>query len=395
MEENKIQVDEINEINETNELNEENQEAKVNSTEEKMKLHKSIYIFYGITALAAIILIFANIFPSFADFFNKNISVIFRGFSASITNILPISFAELLVITLPISLVFIVRFALKKYAKDWHTVGIFCISILSLLGLFFSLYVFSFGVAYHTPTLDQKLDLEKKKVSKEELVATAEWLITEVNAEVDKIMYKEKSSSIMQYSIREMNLLLLDSYNSISEKYDFVPILTSYIKPIMLSEPMTYTHITGVYTFFTGEANLNTNSPDYALAFTAAHELAHQRGIAREDEANFMAFLVCTNSSDSYIRYCGYLNTLEYVLNALYSADYELWVSTFRKLDPKAIYEVYAYSEFYEKYRDNVVGEISGAVNDAYLQMNGTEGTVSYGLVVDLAVAYYNKNIAN
>ena len=62
MEENKIQVDEINEINETNELNEENQEAKVNSTEEKMKLHKSIYIFYGITAFAAIILIFANIF---------------------------------------------------------------------------------------------------------------------------------------------------------------------------------------------------------------------------------------------------------------------------------------------------------------------------------------------
>ena len=51
--------------------------------------------------------------------------------------------------------------------------------------------------------------------------------------------------------------------------------------------------------------------------------------------------------------------------------------------------------EFYEKYSDNVVGDISGAINDAYLQANGTQGSVSYGLVVDLAVAYFHKNIEN
>jgi hypothetical protein len=41
---------------------------------------------------------------------------------------------------------------------------------------------------------------------------------------------------------------------------------------------------------------------------------------------------------------------------------------------------------------------VSGAKNkfrDAYLQANGTEGSVSYGLVVDLAVAYFHKNIEN
>jgi hypothetical protein len=129
--------------------------------------------------------------------------------------------------------------------------------------------------------------------------------------------------------------------------------------------------------------------------FTTAHELAHQRGIAREDEANFVAFLVCAESDEPYIKYCAYMNLCEYVLNALYSADSTLWETTYKKLDNRAIYEMIAYNDHYEKYRDNVVGEISGAINDAYLQANGTQGSVSYGLVVDLAVAYFHKNIEN
>ena len=193
----------------------------------------------------------------------------------------------------------------------------------------------------------------------------------------------------MPYGLREMNKKLLSAYESLHEKHDFIPVLTSYVKPIMLSEPMTYTHITGVYTFFTGEANLNTNSTDYTLPFTAAHELAHQRGVAREDEANFTAFLVCAESDDPYIRYCGYMNLCEYVLNALYSADKELWETAYKKLDSRAIYEMIAYSEFFDKYRESVAADISGAINDAYLQVNNTEGTASYGLVVDLAVAYF------
>jgi len=160
---------------------------------------------------------------------------------------------------------------------------------------------------------------------------------------------------------------------------------------VILSEPMTYTHIAGVYSFFTGEANVNTNFPDYTIPFTVAHELAHQRGIAREDEANFVAFLVCKESDDPYIRYSGYLNLFEYVSSALYSADQELYAKVASTLNTDVRYELMAYSKFFDKYRDSVAADVSGAVNDAYLKLQGTEGTRSYGLVVDLAVAYYKK----
>jgi hypothetical protein len=154
---------------------------------------------------------------------------------------------------------------------------------------------------------------------------------------------------------------------------------------------MSYMHITGVYSFFTGEANVNVNFPDYTIPYTAAHELAHQRGIAREDEANFIAYLVCISSDDAYIRYSGYLNLYEYVASALYRADPDLYFDLRDQLPSAVRYELIAYSEFFDQFRDSTVGEISNAVNDLYLKGNGTEGTQSYGLVVDLAVAYDKK----
>ena len=361
----------------------------------KLKLPKFCYFFFGFAILSIILYIIAMINTPFADFFNRYISSIFRGTMAMITNIIPLSIAEIFIITIPITAFFLIRFCLKKFSASWRDVGKFLLIIFSIASFMFGFFICDFGIGYYTSSLDKKLDLEKKEVSAKELASTAEWLIEMVNSEINNVGFEKESSSIMPYTIREMNNMLLDSYDELSDKYDFLPRLTSYVKPIMLSEPMTYTHISGVYTFFTGEANLNTNSPDYCAPFTAAHELAHQRGIAREDEANFIAFLVCANSDDAYIRYCGYMNLCEYVLNALYSADQKLWEETYKKLDHRAIYEMIAYNDFYEKYRDNVVGEISGAINDAYLQANGTVGTRSYGLVVDLAVAYFHKEIEN
>lgn len=367
----------------------------IDTDETKLRLPRFTYVFFGIGALSLIMYLIAIFYTPFADFFNRYISSIIRGAFATVTNVIPLSLVEMLIITMPITLILIIKFSINKYSKTWRDAGIFCVIMLSILSMIFSLFVCSFGIGYYTSTLDKKLSLDKKTVSAKELALTAEWLIENVNSEIENVSFEEKSSSIMPYSIREMNEKLLSAYERVSANHHFIPTLTSYIKPVMLSEPMTYTHISGVYTFFTGEANLNINAPDYCLPYTTAHELAHQRGISREDEANFIAFLVCTESDDPYIRYCGYLNLCEYVLNALYSADAKLWEQTYKKLDNRAIYEMIAYNKFYEPYQDNIVGEVSGAVNDAYLQANGTQGSISYGLVVDLAVAYFHKNIEN
>ncbi|MBR2850615.1 MAG: DUF3810 domain-containing protein [Clostridia bacterium] len=357
--------------------------------ERKLKLPLVCKIIYALAALCAILYICFICFPEFSDIFNRYVSPFVRGFLATLTGWIPFSLAEFLLLMVPFIVIAIVVFGLKRYSSSWRDVLIFSLTILSVAAYVFSTFTLGFVPAYRGSRLDKKLGLDKQPVSAEELRDTTYAVLEELTAIESEIGFRSDGFSVMPYSYEELNDKLMDAYDVACEKYDFIPKLHSRVKRVMLSEPMTYTHISGVYTFFTGEANINTNFPDYTLPYTAAHELAHQRGIAREDEANFVAFLVCKESDDVYIRYSAYLNMYEYLRNALYAANPDYYTETYYSVPVNCRKEMTAYSKFFDKYRENVIEEVSETVNDTFLTINGTEGTRSYGMVVDLAVAYY------
>ena len=363
---------------------------KKHKSERKQRLFPLyLYVIWGILALSIVVYIASLISEPFADFYNRYPGAFVRALLAYATNLLPLSLTEIVLICSPAIVTATIIYIIKKCHPTRRSTLVFCVSVLTCASLFFSIFVLGFGCGYHGSTLDAKMGLVKNPVSVSELEETSLWLAERVNDEIDDIEFEDGGFSKMPYSLNELNKKLLDAYDKICEEYTFIQRLKSRIKPVMLSEAMSYTHITGVYTYFTGEANLNVNFPDYTLPFTAAHELAHQRGIAREDEANFVAFLVCINSDDQYIRYCGYLNMFEYVAPKIYSSSPEKYSEVFYSLPKEAIDEIYAYAEFFQKYENSVAGEISESVNNSYLQMQGTVGTKSYGLVVDLTVAYF------
>jgi hypothetical protein len=337
--------------------------------------------------LAALVSVLGHVSSEFPHSYELSVAS-----GANITDILPFSLAEMVLILSPAIVVFFVMYASRRYTDTWRDALVFCGAVVSVLALFFCSFTLSFAAAYRGTSLDRKLGIERKDVSAEELYETALILSERVNEESKLVAFEQGGFSVMPYGYGEMNDKLIEAYDVACEKYDFLQRLDSNLKPVMLSELMSYTHITGVYSFFSGEANINVAFPDYTIPYTAAHELAHQRGIAREDEANFMAFLVCMESDDPYIRYSAYLNLYEYVVNALYSADSSLYYKVYDMLAREIKYEQIAFSKFYDKYRDSVASEVSETVNNTFLVIQGTEGTKSYGMVVDLAVAYYAQS---
>lgn len=356
----------------------------------RRKFPRFALVFFGIALVAALLSIAFLCSESFADFFNQRISSVIRALLAHLTSWIPCSLAEFLLLMIPVILIAVTAYGIRRYSDSWRDIWIYCGAMLSVAALVFSIFALGFAPAYRGSRLDRKLGLTRKDVTAQELYDTAMLLSQRLEEEGDGIYYDPLTDfSIMPYHYNGMNDRLLEAYDEICDEYVFVQRLRSRVKPVMLSKAMSYTHITGVYTFFTGEANLNVAFPDYTLPFTAAHELAHQRGIAREDEANFMAFLVCQRSEDPYIRYSGYLSLLEHVLSALYSASPSLYSKACMSLPRPVLREMKAFSNFFEPYRDSVASDVSGAVNDTFLTMNGTEGTRSYGMVVDLAVAYF------
>lgn len=355
------------------------------------KLPIACTVIFALAAVSAILYFLFTKSPKLSDWFNSNVSFVGRRVLSYLTVWIPFSLAEWLILLIPVFLVALIVVGYRKYSDSRRSVLIFTGKLCSVLCAVWVIFVWNFAPGYYGTTLDRRLELERREVSANELYQTAMILSRQMDELSDDLIFpSDNASSVMPYSYEEMNQKLMQAYKKFTEKQDFPDHFYSRVKPIMLSKPMSYTHITGVYSFFTGEANINVNFPDYTIPFTAAHELAHQRGVAREDEANMVAFLVCMESDDGYVRYSALLNVYEYVASALYSTDRDLYAAVYSNLPPQVRREERAYSAFFEEYRENTAAQISEATNNAYLQSQGAkEGTRSYNMVVDLTVAYY------
>ena len=161
-------------------------------------------------------------------------------------------------------------------------------------------------------------------------------------------------------------------------------------KPILNSNLLCYTGITGIYSPFTGEANINVSSPDIYIPFTTLHEMAHQRGYASEDEANFLAYLACINNKYYDFQYSGYILALKYTSSALAKTDHDSLINANRNLSQSVINDLNNSNEFWRQY-EGKVNEVSDNINNNYLKANGIkEGTISYSKIVNLLLAYYS-----
>ena len=343
----------------------------------------------SMTLVAAICYVLYRYNRSFADRMNDTVGYAVRRVMAGLGNLLPISHAELLLVLSPILVTLVIVAAVRYGKRSWRSALISIGAVLSLAAIVFQIFALGFAPGYYAVPLDEKLGLVRKKVAPEELYTTATALLAMIDEAAEQVVFTDGGFSVMPYSIEEMNAKLISAYAALAAEEEWLHTYESSVKSVVLSVGMSYLHITGVYTFFTGEANINVDFPDYTIPYTAAHELAHQRGIAREEEANFLAFLVCMSSDDPYIRYSGLVNLYEYVISALGRADSTMAARARAKLHDDVVKELRAYSEFYKKYQHSTAGAVSNAVNNSYLQSQGSVGVKSYGMVVDLAVAYF------
>jgi hypothetical protein len=342
---------------------------------------------------STVVYVISRLSSDFAEFWTRYPAYWLKFLQAKLTTVFSFSIAEWLLISLPFIVIWylVASWRAMNRAEKQSDFYKWLLPLISLLFLIISDFFLAFGPAYFRYPLEKNLSIEKKAVSAEELYETAVKITEEMNADIDSVKFIYNGASIMPYSYKELSEKLNTAYKKYADKVEYVDSFKSYPKPIVLSELLTYTHISGVYSFMTGEANVNTNYPDFILPYTMAHEMSHQRGIAKEDEANFVAFLVCRESDDPYIRYSGYSNMLNYLMNSLSEADSKLYSQYYTKYYPIELKGEYSsYSTFFDKYRESKASEVTGTVNNVFLGSQGQkEGIKSYGLVVDLTVAYY------
>ncbi len=354
----------------------------------KKYIPKTAQAAFVTAALSALVLTLSVYITPFADAVNSTVSTAFRILMSVLSSPFPFSLLEVLVCLIPVALVLLFIYMFKKVRTRLSAVR-FLFATLAVPAFIFSGFVFALGVPYHTTGIAERMQISEVEVDSVSLEKTSLILRDEVNSLASELALSSEKASETELSFSEISQLVTDAYGTFEDEYGFPFNFYTRAKPMMFDEVMSSSHLLGIYTFFTGESNINDGYPDYTVPFTVAHEFAHQRGIIREDEANFLAFAVCIRSPDPYVRYSGYLNMYEYTVSALYKTDRQAFARVHSKLSDAAFRDISASNEHSKKYRDSKLGEVVSSANDAYLQMNGTQGRVSYSLSVRLTVAYY------
>ena len=262
-------------------------------------------------------------------------------------------------------------------------------SFLAIASIAFFLYAMLCGLNYYRYTFAQNEGFDVRESTTQELVDLCGELTVELNATRAEIgddmqAHIDERGGFAGYAVRSV-----DEMKVLAEQYTTLerPVY-SQPKPVtMFSQLMSYGDITGMYFAFTVESNINTLPPFYTIPATMGHELAHQCGYMREDEANFIAYLACKQSGDPLIRYSGYFSAYAYALAALYQVDEDAARAVDAKLSDAAQADRVENAEFWASY-DGPFRTFAQQANDAYLKANDqSDGVRSYGRMVDLLLA--------
>jgi hypothetical protein len=202
----------------------------------------------------------------------------------------------------------------------------------------------------------------------------------------------EDESGVFQLSmsVRDLGQEAVKAYRKAAKEYSILSGWYPQPKPILFSDVMSRMEITGIYIPFTVESNVNVAVPDYSIPSTMCHEMAHQRGFMREDEANYIAYLVCSYSDQVDIQYSGMMQALIIAGNALYDKNVDLYREVAATYSNEVRLDLNANSEYWRQFENQVLSNAAEKINNSYLMMNDQEdGVQSYGRMVDLLLAEY------
>ena len=303
---------------------------------------------------------------------------------------LPFSVAELLIGLAVIAVLVYIIYTIIKLIRCGGRLKRLYAAVINLLAAGLAVYAgfcMLWGVYYYGNDFMTRSGLKNDNISVEQLETVTEYFVALVN---------EYSSQVPRDAdgnyVADRDAILRRSNEVYANVEETLPCLSGpavRAKGVYFSRVMSYTDFTGFFFPFTAEANVNTDFPPALFASTVAHELAHQRGVAKEQEANFAAVLASLEYGDAEYCYSACMLAYTHLGNALYSADYDAWKSIYLTLNEDVRRDFAANQEYWAQF-ETPVQKVSNTVYEGFLHSyDQTMGLKSYGACVDLLVNYY------
>lgn len=269
----------------------------------------------------------------------------------------------------------------------WRRVGRLGLRVLCAGLSVYAVFCLMWGVFYGANSFQDKSGLTARGGTPEELTALTLRFADELAALAPQMQRNERGC----FAVPRQEIFdgAMTAYDGIVQVFDCLRKPTVPAKAFVSSRAMSQLDFSGFYFPFTGEANLNDESPACYLPANICHELAHQQGIATEQECNFVGIMAAVLSSSDIYRYSGYLMGYVHLSNALYRVDRDAWQSIRGSLPDTVLADLQENHDYWAQF-SGPVQTVANAVYDGFLKSNGLQdGIQNYGTVVDLLLAYY------
>lgn len=355
------------------------------------KFFKAVWVFIPLI-LALLMYFLLPKSPWFTEYF------VSRGFFkvltvplGFLTSLAPVSLTEWLVLLAIPAVLFLLILLLVKLkgehkGKTLLKAGKFVVGAAGIAAL---MYMVGHGANFYRYPIEKIMGLDTSQKTPEDLLSACEKLAAGAAEARNELSVDENGCVVLPEDIYTELSRTDSGYKALIEEYPFLWTSIKRQKPVIFSEQWSYTGIVGMYCPFLAECNVNVAQPDFAIPNTAAHESAHSRGIAFENECNFLAFLSCINSEYPEFRYSGYMEAFKFCSNALYDYDQELWREAYSYLTEGMIADFGAENAYIHSHEGKVM-ETSTEVNDTFIKVQGVpDGALSYDRVTELILAYY------
>lgn len=360
---------------------------------------RKIWIICFLFLASFLILWFCQKNPAFTEHvFSRGIYKWYAIITGHITGWIPFSLMELGILCMPViflGAIIILICQLMKQKKEWRkTLYNWISGFLMMIGIVFSWLIVTCTINYSRYTFGEISGLEIQPTSSQELYEVCIQLAEQANQLRRKIPFTDEAGVMIlsNDSVRMLSLRAQAAYQKLNEIYPVFDYKAPPSKPVFFSRFMSYTDLVGVYCPFTMETNINIDVADYSIPSTICHEMAHYYGFMREDEANFISYLVCMQSESIEFQYSGVIMALIHAGNQLARVDMELYSALIQSYEKGVLLDLRDNSNYWNELKDNKIKEVSIQVNDAYLKLNHQEdGVKSYGRMVDLLLALYRQ----
>lgn len=248
-------------------------------------------------------------------------------------------------------------------------------------GIIYLVFLLGWGSNYYKPSLSESWGLVDTTAGSDSAYYTFDTLLidrlNEYAAHYHPASFSETGNKAAQYYL----------------KYTLHPTLAEglKIKVSLFGEFLQYMGVQGYFNPFTGEAQGDSYLPEFMQPFVVCHELAHQAGVAAEDDANLMAYAVGTRANDSSFNYSCYFNLWLYTHSRVRMIDSVAAKQLYKTLNPITVAHIDTLRALNKRYRSKL-SHLSHGWYDKYLRMQHVKnGIESYDDVVGSAYIWERR----